>query len=157
MTDRSFVHLALLVSDLEASISFYGRYAGLEVVHRRRERGGGETAWMHDGTRPFVLVLLTHPRRSALRMLARRIARGLARFVARPAHLGIACGSRAEVEQRSREAAAEGRLVKPANDAGPVVGFYAMLADPDGYNLELSYGQEIGLTPEGKPKGPLVA
>ncbi|MBI3767577.1 MAG: hypothetical protein HY271_03660 [Deltaproteobacteria bacterium] len=37
-------------------------------------------------------------------------------------------------------------MLKPANDAGPVVGFYGMLSDPDGYNLELSYGQEVGMT-----------
>lgn len=148
MTDRSFIHLALVVADLQASIAFYTRYAGMKVVHRRRDRGGGETAWLNDGKRPFVLVLVAHRRRSAGRMLLRGIARAISRYLARPAHLGIACASREEVEALCRQAAAEGRLLKPANDAGPIVGFYGMLADPDGYNLELSYGQEVGMTPE---------
>ena len=148
MRDRSFIHLAIVVSDLEASIAFYERYAGLRVVHRRHDRGGGETAWMNDGARPFVLVLVAHVRRSGLRLVLRRIARAIALFVARPAHLGISCASREEVEARCREAAREGCLLTPANDAGPVVGFYGMLSDPDGYNLELSHGQEVGMTPE---------
>lgn len=146
MTDRSFIHLALLVTDLEASTAFYERYTDMKVVHRRRDRGGGDTAWMNDGTRPFVLVLSTHVRRSAPTMWLRRVARAISLFVARPVHLGIACASRAEVEARCREAEREGCLVTPANDAGPVVGYYGMLTDPDGYYLELSYGQEVGMT-----------
>lgn len=146
MTERSFIHLALLVTDLDASVAFYERYAGMKVVHRRHDRGGGDTAWLNDGTRPFVLVLATHARRSPVRMFARRIARAIALFVARPVHLGIACASRVEVEARCREAEREGCLITPPNDAGPVVGFYGMLSDPDGYNLELSYGQEVGIS-----------
>lgn len=104
------------------------------------------TAWLNDGKRPFVLVLVAPVRRSVGMMIVRRIARAISRYVSRPAHLGIACSSREEVESRCRQAEREGRLLKPANDAGPVVGFYGMLSDPDGYNLELSYGQEVGMT-----------
>lgn len=33
--DVGFTHVAFVVRDLEKSIDFYGRYAGMEVVHRR--------------------------------------------------------------------------------------------------------------------------
>jgi catechol 2,3-dioxygenase-like lactoylglutathione lyase family enzyme len=148
MTDRSFIHLALVVADLDASVDFYTRYAAMKVVYHRHDKGGGQTAWLNDGKRPFVLVLVAHVRRSVVRMILRRIARAISRYVARPAHLGIACSSREEVESLCRQAEREGRLLTPANDAGPVVGFYGMLSDPDGYNLELSYGQEVGMTVE---------
>jgi len=36
-------------------------------------------------------------------------------------------------------------LAEPRDD-GPPVGIWAFLQDPDGHTLELSYGQEIGLT-----------
>jgi lactoylglutathione lyase len=31
-------------------------------------------------------------------------------------------------------------------DFGPPVGYWAFIADPDGNTLELSFGQEVGLT-----------
>jgi hypothetical protein len=33
-------------------------------------------------------------------------------------------------------------------DSGYPVGYWALLSDPDGHTLELSYGQEVGLTVE---------
>ena len=35
MERRTFTHLALIVSDVDASTDFYGRYAGMEIVHER--------------------------------------------------------------------------------------------------------------------------
>jgi hypothetical protein len=43
-------------------------------------------------------------------------------------------------------ARAEGRLKSGPSDAGYPVGYWAYIADPDGNNLEVSYGQEIGIT-----------
>jgi lactoylglutathione lyase len=60
-------------------------------------------------------------------------------------HLGVACESRAEVDQRCAEAKAEGRLHRGGLDSDPPVGYTAFLIDPDGNSLELSYGQEVGL------------
>jgi hypothetical protein len=31
-------------------------------------------------------------------------------------------------------------------DSGPPVGYWGYIVDPDGHNLELSFGQEVGLT-----------
>ena len=58
MTDLGLSHIALAVSDLERSIDFYGRFADMEVVHRRTGHDGVNVAWLSDLTRPFVIVLL---------------------------------------------------------------------------------------------------
>ena len=50
--------------------------------------------------------------------------------------------------RRPRNRAAQGRAVSGPYDSGPPVGYWAIIADPDGHNLELSYGQEVGVTVE---------
>jgi predicted lactoylglutathione lyase len=59
------------------------------------------------------------------------------------AHLGVACASRAEVDHLCAQAKAEGCLLLEPHDAGPPVGYSALLSDPDGHTLELSFGQEV--------------
>jgi lactoylglutathione lyase len=88
--------------------------------------------WLTDGTRPFIVVLIetADPADTPLGPLG---------------HLGVACESRAEVDQRCAEAKAEGRLHRGGLDSDPPVGYTAFLIDPDGNSLELSYGQEVGL------------
>jgi predicted lactoylglutathione lyase len=61
-------------------------------------------------------------------------------------HLGIAVDGRDEVDRRCANARAEGRAVFGPLDSGPPVGYWGYIVDPDGHNLELSYGQEVGLT-----------
>ena len=36
-------------------------------------------------------------------------------------------------------------------DDGPPVGYWAYVVDPDGHNLEISYGQEVGLAVDTAP------
>ena len=60
------------------------------------------------------------------------------------AHLGIACASRREVDELCARARAEDALaLEPRADPGPA-GYWGLLRDPDGHNVELSYGQEVG-------------
>ena len=68
-------------------------------------------------------------------------------------HLGIGCETREEVERRCELARGEGRTVLGPHDSGPPVGYWAFITDPDGNNLELSHGQEVGLTVEQAPPG----
>jgi catechol 2,3-dioxygenase-like lactoylglutathione lyase family enzyme len=137
MSDSSFTHIALSVADLDASVAFYRKYAAMEVVHERREPSGARTAWMSDGKMPFVLVLVASRGASPLRMIGRVLVRWVPAF----AHLGVSCDSRAKVDSLCEVARGEGRLRKPPRDGGPIVGYYGMIADPNGYNLELSFGQ----------------
>jgi catechol 2,3-dioxygenase-like lactoylglutathione lyase family enzyme len=132
MSDVGLTHVALPVADVAASVAFYARYAAMRVVHRRRDPASGhEVVWLSDGTRPFVIVLIE------VQHVGGRLE-GLA-------HLGVACATRDEVDRLCADARAEGRLRLGPLDAGAPVGYFALLADPDGHTLELSHGQEVGL------------
>jgi len=133
MIDRGLTHVALQVTDLDASLAFYARYAAMEVVHSRTD-AGTRVAWISDRTRPFVVVLIETPRLDAV----------LAPF----AHLGVGCATRADVDRLCAQARADGVLLQGATDSPPPVGYWAFLRDPDGHTLELSHGQEVGLTVE---------
>jgi catechol 2,3-dioxygenase-like lactoylglutathione lyase family enzyme len=129
--DRGLTHVALLIRDPEASIAFYARYARMQVVHRRRDEASGrQVLWLSDLTRPFVIVLIQ----------AERVEGRLDGF----AHLGVGCESRAEVDRLCTLAREEGRLGMGPLESGYPVGYWAFIRDPDGHNLEISYGQEVG-------------
>jgi catechol 2,3-dioxygenase-like lactoylglutathione lyase family enzyme len=131
--DRGLTHVALTVTDVDRTIAFYSRFAAMEVVHRRVDPAGGDTVvWLSDRTRPFVIVLIQQA----------RVSHALGGF----AHLGVACERREDVDRLAAEASAAGHAVLGPLDLGPPVGYYAIIEDPDGHNLELSYGQEVGLT-----------
>ena len=142
MSDVGFTHVALLVGDLDASVAFYRKYARMEVVHRRADRSS-RVAWVSDGTRPFVIVLIEVPTFVPRPFV--RIANGLLRLVVQFEHMGVGCASRDEVDGLCAAARADGCLARGPTDAGPPVGYWAFLTDPDGHTLELSYGQEVGL------------
>jgi catechol 2,3-dioxygenase-like lactoylglutathione lyase family enzyme len=129
--DVGATHLALVASDLEASIRFYGRYAKMKLVHQRTESGSTRVVWLSDLTRPFVLVLIEG-----------EVAARLGGFC----HLGVGCESREEVDRLCALAHREGCLAMGPTDSGEPVGYWAFLRDPDGHHLELSFGQEVGLT-----------
>ncbi|MEW6269412.1 MAG: VOC family protein [Thermodesulfobacteriota bacterium] len=136
MSDVGLTHVALPVAEAAASVAFYERYAAMRVVHRRRDQATGrEVVWLADGTRPFVIVLIEVER------VAGRLE-GLA-------HLGVGCATRADVDRLCDAARADGRLRLGPLDAGAPVGYFALLADPDGHTLELSHGQEVGLAAGG--------
>ena len=127
MTDVGFTHVALPVKDLDASIGFYSRYAGMKVVHHRPE-----VVWLSDGTRPFVLVLIE----------STSVKHPLRPF----SHLGVACCTRDDVDRLCQQARAEDILLAGPKDDGPPVGYWAFFRDPDGHTLEISHGQEVALT-----------
>lgn len=149
MVDLGFTHIALLVGDLDASVAFYRTYARMEVVHERRN-GRSRIAWVSDRTRPFVIVLIEAPPRVPRALLRAGIA--LVRRLAPVEHLGVGCASRDEVDRLVALARDEGRLLMGPRDYGPPVGYWAFLRDPDGHALEISHGQEVGLT-VGRPNG----
>ena len=131
MPDVGLTHIALPVTDLDASVDFYSRYARMRVVHRRNQAGhkNREIAWLSDGTRPFALVLAE----------ADTVERPLGPF----AHLGVACPTQEELHRLCEMAASEGALRQAPKATGGPAGTYAMLDDPDGHTLELSFGQEV--------------
>jgi catechol 2,3-dioxygenase-like lactoylglutathione lyase family enzyme len=138
MIDIGLTHIALPVTDIDQSIKFYAAYAGMQVIHRRIDTETGvEVVWLSDRTRPFVIVLIqTSTVNSVLSPLA---------------HLGVGCQSREFIDALCEKAKQEGVLLQEAKDSGYPLGYWAFLRDPDGHTLELSYGQEIGLTVEQTP------
>ena len=128
--DLGLTHVALPVRDVDASAAFYARFADMEVVHRRVDHGVG-VIWLSDLTRPFVIVLLQADVTNVLGGWA---------------HLGVAVDSRDEVDRRVADAMDAGHTVSGPYDEGPPVGYWAIVADPDGHHLELAYGQEVGVT-----------
>lgn len=85
--DVGFTHVAFVVRELENSIAFYERYAGMTVVHRREPDvpDARKVAWLSDHTRPFALVLVQPDVVTDT---------PLGNFD----HLGVACASREEIE-----------------------------------------------------------
>jgi catechol 2,3-dioxygenase-like lactoylglutathione lyase family enzyme len=130
--DRGLTHVALPVADAARSIAFYEQLADMTVVHTRVDPSTGATvAWLSDLTRPFVIVLIETA-----------VSHTLGGF----AHLGVGCASREQVDSRCAAARAAGHEVLGPADDGPPVGYWAIIADPDGHNLELSFGQEVAFT-----------
>jgi catechol 2,3-dioxygenase-like lactoylglutathione lyase family enzyme len=132
MVDIGLTHVALPVTDLERSLAFYAAYTDLRLIHQRGSESGSRVAWIGDGTRPFVVVLIECAVVDApLSPLG---------------HLGVGCASRQRLLKLCDQARAQGVLISDPRDDGPPVGTWAFLRDPDGHTLELSFGQEIGLT-----------
>jgi len=134
--DIGFTHIALSVIDMDETIDFYAKYANMSVVH---ERVDAQTAvhvvWLSDKTRPFVIVLMQNDEpETILRPLT---------------HLGVGCASARDVDKLCDLARVEGVLVREPEDAGYPVGYVAMVQDPTGHTVELSYGQEVGLAVSG--------
>ncbi len=135
MSDVGLTHVALPVTDLDASLAFYAEYARMEVVHQRSDTGM-RVAWISDRTRPFVIVLLELPEvRNPLLPIA---------------HLGVGCRTREEVDALCEKARADGHAVHGPVDSGYPVGYWALISDPDQHTLEIAHGQEVALTLEGR-------
>lgn len=124
-------HVALFVSDPARTIDFYERFAGLHIVHDRID-GGVRVVWLSE--RPhdpdFVIVAIHLPP-------------GESSVPPRMAHFGYDLPSRAAVDEVAARAQSEGVLEQGPADAGPIVGYFCMLRDPDGNLVEFSHGQPI--------------
>ena len=134
-------HLALGVRDLDRTISFYRRHARLSVVHERSD-GGIRVVWLaeHERDVDFVLVLFQVDDLPPAGPTTLR-------------HLGFAVASRAEVDEAAAAGRADGVLAIDPTYAGPIVGYFCILTDPDGNQVEFSYGQPINpraLPPPGR-------
>jgi catechol 2,3-dioxygenase-like lactoylglutathione lyase family enzyme len=123
-------HLALGVRDLDRTIAFYRKHVRLHVVHERLD-GGMRVVWLAERERDPNFVIVLFP-------VAGKPERGTTLQ-----HLGFAVGSRAEVDAAAAAAQADGVLAMQPVDAGPIVGYFCLLEDPDGNRVEFSYGQPI--------------
>jgi catechol 2,3-dioxygenase-like lactoylglutathione lyase family enzyme len=123
-------HVALRVKDLDRSVAFYRKYAGLFVVHERQEEGT-RVVWLSEKAEDpeFVFVLIPMPHTEEERPGVH--------------HFGFSLASRADVDAVAATARADGVLRDGPRDAGPVVGYFCIVEDPDRNWLEFSFGQPI--------------
>jgi catechol 2,3-dioxygenase-like lactoylglutathione lyase family enzyme len=124
-------HVALFVRDVDRTIAFYRKFAGLHVVHQRVDNDV-PVAWLseQESAPRFVIVTIQmQPAGSG--------------FPPNMAHFGYDLPSRQAVDEMAARAAADGVLEQGPLDAGPIVGYFCMLRDPDGNLVEFSHGQPI--------------
>ena len=60
-------------------------------------------------------------------------------------HLGLDCSTKAQVDKIAADAKKAGILISGPVDSGPDLGYQTYISDPDGNNLEFSFGQKVGL------------
>jgi catechol 2,3-dioxygenase-like lactoylglutathione lyase family enzyme len=138
-------HVAFRVHDLERSIAFYERMLPGRVIARRtgRDRWRTEVAWIEpEGQAGFAIVLIM-PRR--VRFLLKLFHALVPRAMRGYEHVGFACRSRAEIDEREQAARALGaRILNPPTFVDEKVGTIFEIADPDDIALEWTHGQTFG-------------
>jgi catechol 2,3-dioxygenase-like lactoylglutathione lyase family enzyme len=140
-------HIAMPVRDFDATMRFYRTYTELITVQERKNADTGlRAAWLgnrdavESGRAKFVLVLLEGGHRPN----APAGSEDTYGFLTSIAHLGFSVDSREEVDRLAALADADGVLVLGPMYRNEVTGYIALLKDPDGNNVEISHGQDLG-------------
>ena len=124
-----WTHITINVSEIEAAVDFYTSFCGLTIVRDRRTEGR-HNVWLGPATKQgedptFVLVMVQDE------------------VKARLDHFGFQCDSREEVDRIANRARQQNILVESPVDIGGVVGYFAMVRDPDGHLVEFTFGQPL--------------
>ena len=127
MKDIGFTHIALPVTDLKKSFEFYYKYAEMETVY---ERPG--ILWISDKSRSFIIVLMEFEK--------------VQNPLLPDTHIDVGVHSKAEVDRLCDLAIQDNCMISGTMDYGHPVGYWAFFKDPDDHTLEISFGQEVGLT-----------
>ncbi len=129
-------HLGLPVTDLDKSVAFYEKWAGMKVMERLKDPMGVQGARLGQKSGGFVLSLVAMPQQS----------------MPMPGmmHLGLDCSTKAQVDKIAKDAKKAGILISGPVDSGPDLGYQAYIADPDGNNIEFAFGQKVGIAEDGE-------
>ena len=124
-----WTHITINCSNIDASVEFYTSLCGLSIVRDRRKEGR-HNVWLGPATAPgeypvFVLVIVQDEVKNRLD------------------HFGFQCESREEVDRIAELARQQNILAEPPVDIGGVVGYFAMVRDPDGHIVEFTAGQPL--------------
>ena len=140
-------HIALPVSNLDATLAFYAKYTTMEKIHERfDEETHMRSAWIantEDKTETsarFVIVVMEGK-------LPTQITGDIKEeywFLRSIAHLGISLDSREDVDRIAAMAKEDGNLVLGPVYRNRVVGYICLVRDPDGNNVEFSVEQDLG-------------
>lgn len=134
-----WTHIALRVSDIDASIAWYEDFTPLELLDRRQD-DLGFGAWLgqpDSPDKPFILVLAQFlPETDPFGDSPKEV---LAPF----AHFGIELPEHADIDAIAARGDAAGCLAMAPQELPPPIGYVCMLRDPDGNMVEFSYDQGV--------------
>ncbi|MFN0087606.1 MAG: VOC family protein [Blastocatellia bacterium] len=126
-------HIALLTADIDGAVRFYCDWAGMRVVHDRRDPGSEHrVVWVRlaGDDAGLILVLVESDERGPM---------GWPRGAMN--HFGFHVSSRDDVDGIADRARGLGILEDEPQYAGQVVGYFCTIRDPDGNLLEFSCEQ----------------
>jgi catechol 2,3-dioxygenase-like lactoylglutathione lyase family enzyme len=130
-----WTHVALPVSDIDASVDWYEANTPLRTLSRMADEHG-RSAWLaHEGQvdNPFVLVLVMFDADA-----------GRLQPLLRPfGHLGFELPTRADVDAMADRGRAMGCLTWEPTELPFPVGYVCALHDPDGNVVEYSFDQGV--------------
>ena len=136
---QRWTHLALHVSDIDASISWYENHTHLELLARNQDKFG-RGAWLGDSSEahsPFILVLAQFNK--GMDPFAPAEHAVLTPF----AHIGIEVPTREMVDELAAKAKAADCLALGPLQMPDPVGYVCFIKDPDGNLVEFSYDQGV--------------
>ena len=134
-------HVVFRVADLDRSVAFYTRLLPAQLVSRRQAGDFWRSAFATlrpAGQEGFVIILVMARRVRWLLWLFHHLVPRQARSLE---HLGFACGSLAELEERERLARELGaRIQNPLTKLADREGWLLEVIDPDGNAVEWTFG-----------------
>jgi lactoylglutathione lyase len=138
-TEPRWTHIALRVSDIDATIAWHAEFSPLELIDRREdEMGYGAWLGMPGKTNnPFILVL-------AQFFEDKDPFAGTPRATLAPfAHFGIELPTKQDVDEMAERGKQGGCLAMPPTMMPQPIGYITMLRDPDGNMVEFSWDQGV--------------
>jgi lactoylglutathione lyase len=145
-TEPRWTHIALRVSDMDATIAWYAEYTPLELIDRREDEMG-YGAWLGmpgETNNPFILVIAQFFEHSD--PFADAPIATLAPFP----HFGIELPKKDDVDAIAERAKQDGCLGMPPTMMPQPIGYITMLKDPDGNTVEFSWDQGVFSTLQGR-------
>ena len=134
-----WTHIALRVTDIDATIDWYTENTPLTLLARREDETG-YGAWLgHDDSpdSPFLLVVSQF-------LPGRDPFQGSPHTVLGPfAHLGFEFPSRQDLEAAAERLEANGSMTMPLTEMPAPIGLIFIAQDPDGNTIEFSYDQGV--------------
>ena len=135
-TSPRWTHIALPVTDIDATIEWYERFTPLRLLDRRSD-ADGQGAWLghpDQAERPFILVLVSFD----------RDREGGPHTVLSPfAHLGLEMPTGEAVDEIAELGRRAGCLAWEPQQLPEPIGYVCALTDPDGNMIEFSFDQGV--------------